>query len=246
MLTGQVAIVTGGTRGIGQAIALNLAAQGADIAVLATKESSAAVEIINKISSMGRKVAFFPCDVADEKQTTETVAKVMEHFGKIDILVNNAGITRDMLLIQMKEEAFSQVIDVNLKGCFHMTKACLRPFIKQRYGRIVNISSVVGMMGNIGQANYAASKAGIIGLTKSIAKEYATKGITCNAVAPGYIQTEMTQALSEPAAQAIREQIPQKRLGCPEDVANVVSFLVQGETSYVTGEVIKVDGGMYI
>ncbi|HKM20998.1 MAG TPA: SDR family oxidoreductase, partial [Lachnospiraceae bacterium] len=155
-------------------------------------------------------------------------------------------ITKDQLLIQMKEEDFESVIDVNLKGCFHMSKACIRPFIKQRNGRIINISSVVGMMGNAGQVNYAASKAGIIGLTKSIAKEYAAKGVTCNAVAPGYIQTEMTQVLSEQASDGIMSQIPTKRFGNPEDVANVVSFLAQDAASYITGEVIKVDGGMYI
>lgn len=246
MLSGKTAIVTGGTRGIGKEIALQLARKGADIAVLATQRSKEADAVIGEITAMGRRAVFFACNIAEEQQVIDTVAEVIRHFQRIDILINNAGITQDKLLIQMEEEAFDRVIDVNLKGCFHMLKTCMRLFIKQRYGRIVNISSVVGMMGNAGQANYAASKAGIIGLTKSIAKEYAGKGITCNAVAPGYIQTEMTSVLSEQATQAILSQIPQKRLGRPEDVANLVCFLVQEETSYITGEVIRVDGGMYI
>ncbi len=246
MLEGKTALVTGGTRGIGKAIALSLASDGADIAVFATKENDASAAVIKEIEAMGRKAAFFACNVADAEAVDAAVAQAIDTFGRIDILVNNAGITKDMLLLQMKEDDFDQVVDVNLKGCFHMIKACIRPFVKQRSGRIINISSVVGMMGNAGQANYAASKAGIIGLTKSIAKEYAAKGITCNAVAPGYIQTEMTGALSEQAAQTIMNQIPAKRYGTPEDVANVVTFLTQDTTSYITGEVIKVDGGMYI
>ncbi len=246
MLSQKTAIVTGGTRGIGKAIALRLAADGADVVVLATKETQASAEVVQEIETMGRRAAFYACNVADAKEVDATVKKVIEQFGKIDILVNNAGITKDQLLIQMKEEDFESVIDVNLKGCFHMSKACIRPFIKQRSGRIINISSVVGLMGNAGQVNYAASKAGIIGLTKSIAKEYAAKGVTCNAVAPGYIQTEMTQVLSEQASEGIMSQIPTKRFGNPEDVANVVTFLAQDAASYITGEVIKVDGGMYI
>lgn len=246
MLSQKTAIVTGGTRGIGKAIALRLAADGADVVVLATKETQASAEVVQEIETMGRRAAFYACNVADAKEVDATVKKVIEQFGNIDILVNNAGITKDQLLIQMKEEDFESVIDVNLKGCFHMSKACIRPFIKQRNGRIINISSVVGMMGNAGQVNYAASKAGIIGLTKSIAKEYAAKGVTCNAVAPGYIQTEMTQVLSEQASEGIMSQIPTKRFGNPEDVANVVTFLAQDAASYITGEVIKVDGGMYI
>ena len=246
MLDGKVALVTGGTRGIGRAIALKLAAEGADVAVFATKENDASKAIVEEIEALGRKAAFFVCNVADAEQVNTAVAGVVGQFGRIDILVNNAGITKDMLLLQMKEEDFDSVVDVNLKGCFHMIKACIRPFVKQRYGRIINISSVVGMMGNVGQANYAASKAGIIGLTKSVAKEYASKGITCNAVAPGYIQTEMTGALSEQAAEAILSQIPVKRYGIPEDVAHAVSFLAADTAAYITGEVIKIDGGMYV
>ncbi len=246
MLDGKTALVTGGTRGIGRAIALRLAAEGADLAIFATKENEAAAAVVKEIEGMGRKAVFFACNVAEAEAVQTSVAQVLAHFGRIDILVNNAGITKDMLLLQMKEEDFDQVMAVNLKGCFHMMKACIRPFIKQRSGRIINISSVVGMMGNAGQANYAASKAGIIGLTKSVAKEYAAKGITCNAVAPGYIRTEMTEVLSEQAAEAIMKQVPVKRYGTPEDVANAVSFLAQEASSYITGEVIKVDGGMYI
>lgn len=246
MLDGKTALVTGGTRGIGKAIALKLAAEGADIAIFATSENETSKAVVTEIEAMGRKALFVACNVADAESVNAAVAQVIETFGAIDILVNNAGITKDMLLLQMKEEDFDQVIDVNLKGCFHTIKACIRPFVKQRYGRIINISSVVGMMGNAGQANYAASKAGIIGLTKSVAKEYAAKGITCNAVAPGYIQTEMTGALSEQATQAIMNQVPVKRYGTPKDVANVVSFLAQDASSYITGEVIKIDGGMYI
>lgn len=246
MLDGKTALVTGGTRGIGRAIALRLAAEGADLAIFATKENEAAAAVVKEIEGMGRKAVFFACNVAEAEAVQTSVAQVLAHFGRIDILVNNAGITKDMLLLQMKEEDFDQVMAVNLKGCFHMMKACIRPFIKQRSGRIINISSVVGMMGNAGQANYAASKAGIIGLTKSVAKEYAAKGITCNAVAPGYIRTEMTEVLSEQAAEAIMKQVTVKRYGTPEDVANAVSFLAQEASSYITGEVIKVDGGMYI
>lgn len=246
MLSGMTVIVTGGARGIGKAIVERLAKEGANVAILATKENDAIKEIIKQINNRGQKAYFYACNVEDEWQTKETVAKVIEYFGQIDILVNNAGITRDQLLIQMKEEDFDKVINVNLKGCYNMMKSCMRPFIKQKSGRIINISSVVGMMGNAGQVNYAASKAGVIGMTKTVAKEYAAKGITCNAVAPGYIQTEMTGALSKQAASDILSNIPVKRMGTPEDVANVVSFLAQPQSSYITGEVIKVDGGMYI
>ncbi len=246
MLNDKTAIVTGGTRGIGRAIAMQLAKEGADIAIFATKENEASKDVINEIEKLGRKAFFQACNVANAQEVNTAIANTIEYFGKIDILVNNAGITKDLLLLQMKEEDFDQVVSVNLKGSFNMVKACIRPFIKQRSGRIINISSVVGMMGNAGQVNYSASKAGIIGLTKSVAKEYASKGITCNAVAPGYIKTDMTEALNEQASQAILNQIPAKRYGTPQDVANVVSFLAKDASAYITGEVIKVDGGMYI
>ncbi len=246
MLSKKTALITGGTKGIGKATALKLAYDGADVAIVARTESEEIAEMIHKIEGLGRKAAFFACDVTKKEAVDTTVKCVIETFGKLDILVNNAGITKDGLLIQMKEEDFDQVLDVNLKGCFLMSKACIRPFIKQHSGRIINISSVVGMMGNAGQVNYAASKAGVIGLTKSIAKEYASKGITCNAVAPGYIQTEMTGVLSEQTAQTILSRIPAGRYGTPEDVAGVVSFLAQESAAYITGEIIRVDGGMYI
>lgn len=246
MLKGKNAIVTGGSRGIGKAIAIRLAMEGANVAVFATKETKETMDFVKELHTYGIKAVFVSCNVALEEEVKTAVAMVIEAFGSIDILVNNAGITNDKLLMQMKSEDFERVLNVNLLGTFLMIKECIRPFMKQRYGRIINISSVVGMMGNAGQANYAASKAGVIGLTKSIAKEYASRGVTCNAVAPGYISTQMTEALPEATTQAILKQIPIKRLGTPEDVANVVAFLAQEETSYLTGEVIKIDGGMYI
>ena len=188
---------------------------------------------------------FIPCDVSNFEQVKEAIDKVIAEFGKIDILVNNAGITKDKLLMQMTEEDFADVIDINLKGDFNTTKACIRPFIKNRYGRIINISSVVGMMGNPGQVNYAASKAGVIGLTKSIAKEYAAKGITCNAVAPGFIATDMTRDLLD-KSEGLINAIPMKKVGDAKDVANAVLFLASDMASYITGEIIKVDGGLYV
>ena len=177
---------------------------------------------------------------------SDTVSEIIKDFGGVDILVNNAGITKDKLLMQMSEEDISDVIDVNLKGSMYVTKACLRTFMRQRHGRIVNISSVVGLMGNAGQTNYAASKAGIIGFTKSVAREYASKGITCNAVAPGFIRTDMTDKMPEDAVKAMLSNIPARRYGEPSDVAETVAFLVSDAAAYITGEVIKVDGGMYI
>lgn len=244
MLNGKTAIVTGGTRGIGKAIAIELAKKGADVAIFATKQNEASTNVVNEIKVLGKKVIFKICNVENVDQVNNAVAEVIQEFGKIDILVNNAGITRDMLLLQMKDEDFEKVLSVNLTGCFHMTKACIRPFMKQKSGKIINISSVVGIMGNAGQVNYAASKAGVIGLTKSIAKEYAAKGITCNAVAPGYIKTDMTQELNEDASQAILNRVPLKRYGTTQDIANLVGFLADDVASYITGAVIQVDGGL--
>lgn len=244
MLNNKVALVTGAARGIGKAIAIELARAGADIAMIAASESEAAISVKTEIQNMGKRVLFFACDVSDPAQVNSAVADVLAEFGKIDILVNNAGITRDKLLMQMSEEDIDAVLSVNLKGCFHTVKACLRTFMKNKYGRIINITSVSGMIGNPGQANYAASKAGVIGFTKTVAKEYASKGITCNAVAPGFICTDMTDKLSDEAKAAMAAAIPVKRFGTPEDVAYVVRFLAEEASSFITGEVIKVDGGM--
>lgn len=244
MLNDRVALVTGAARGIGRAIAVELAKAGADIAMIATSESEAAISVKTEIQNMGKRVLFLACDVSDPAQVNSAVADILAEFGKIDILVNNAGITKDKLLMQMSEEDIDAVLSVNLKGCFHTVKACLRTFMKNKYGRIINITSVSGMIGNPGQANYAASKAGVIGFTKTVAKEYASKGITCNAVAPGFICTDMTDKLSDEAKAAMAAAIPVKRFGTPEDVANVVRFLAEKASSFITGEVIKVDGGM--
>ncbi len=244
MLNDRVALVTGAARGIGKAIAIELAKAGADIAMIATSESEAAISVKTEIQNMGKRVLFLACDVSDPAQVNSAVADILAEFGKIDILVNNAGITKDKLLMQMSEEDIDAVLSVNLKGCFHTVKACLRTFMKNKYGRIINITSVSGMIGNPGQANYAASKAGVIGFTKTVAKEYASKGITCNAVAPGFICTDMTDKLSDEAKAAMAAAIPVKRFGTPEDVANVVRFLAEKASSFITGEVIKVDGGM--
>ncbi len=244
MLNDRVALVTGAARGIGKAIAMELAKAGADIAMIATSESEAAISVKTEIQNMGKRVLFLACDVSDPAQVNSAVADILAEFGKIDILVNNAGITKDKLLMQMSEEDIDAVLSVNLKGCFHTVKACLRTFMKNKYGRIINITSVSGMIGNPGQANYAASKAGVIGFTKTVAKEYASKGITCNAVAPGFICTDMTDKLSDEAKAAMAAAIPVKRFGTPEDVANVVRFLAEKASSFITGEVIKVDGGM--
>ena len=240
------AIVTGGSRGIGRAVALRLASMGMDVGVIATREGSEALETIKAINDMGRKAKLFVCNISDFDAVSDTVSEIIKEFGGVDVLVNNAGITNDKLLMQMSEKDISDVIDVNLKGSMYVTKACLRTFIRQKHGRIVNISSVVGLMGNAGQTNYAASKAGIIGFTKSVAKEYASKGITCNAVAPGFIRTDMTNAMPENAVKAMLSVIPAGRYGEPSDIAETVAFLASDAASYITGEVIKVDGGMYI
>lgn len=246
MLNGKTALVTGGSRGIGKAVALKFAELGADVAVVATSRSEAAEQTITELSGIGVKANLYICDISDESQVKETVDSVLSDFGKIDILVNNAGITKDGLLMGMPEHDIDKVIDVNLKGTMFMTKAVIRPFMKQRKGNIINISSVVGLMGNAGQANYAASKAGVIGLTKTVAKEYAARGIRCNAIAPGYIVTDMTGELNEKASENIKKMIPVGRFGQPEDIANLAAFLAGDKSAYITGEVIKVDGGMYI
>ena len=238
------AVLTGGSRGIGLAIAKKIARQGANIAILYVGGESEGIAAKKALAEDKTKVEQYFCDVSDFNASKEVVDKVIEEFGGIDILVNNAGITRDKLVLNMDEKDFDAVIGVNLKGTFNMIKHTHKHFMKKRYGRIVSTSSVVGIMGNAGQANYSASKAGIIGMTKSVAKELAGRGVTVNAVAPGYIGTDMTNALSDKVKDAMKAQIPAKRIGTPEDVANVVAFLCSDDAAYVTGEVIKVDGGL--
>lgn len=240
----RVALITGAARGIGATIALALAAEGTDIAVVDYGEQSAAEETLAKIAERGVRVAYYRCDVSDFAAAKATADAVVKDFGKIDILVNNAGVTADKLLVRMEEADWDRVININLKGCFNMIKHVTPYMMRKRYGRIVSISSVVGLMGNAGQANYSASKAGIIGLTKTVAKEFAPRGVTANAVAPGFIKTAMTDALSEEQKQAMYKLIPLGKLGETEDIAEAVLFLVSDRARYITGEVLRVDGGM--
>ena len=242
-LEGQVAMVTGGARGIGKAICAELAAAGAHLAVVDIL-CEAAEQTAAEFREAGCEARAFAANVADEADVARLVGEVMAAFGRIDILVNNAGITRDGLLIRMKESDWDQVITVNLKGTFNCIKAVARPMMKARRGRIVNIASVVGLIGNAGQANYSASKAGVLGLTKTAARELAGRNITVNAVAPGYIETEMTAKLPEEARDAFLSVIPLGRGGQPEDVARVVRFLAGPDADYVTGQTLNVDGGM--
>ena len=240
--TGKTAVVTGASSGIGKKTALQLAEGGADVAILFVGPREGADEAVAAIEAMGRKAAAYECNVADADAVKETIDTVVKEFGKIDILVNNAGITRDNLVPRIKNEDWDAVLSVNLKGAFNTIKACYRLFSKQRYGRIINISSVSGTMGNAGQANYSASKAGLIGLTKSVARELASRGVTCNAVAPGFVQTPMTVGFDD--SNPLVASIPLKRMGQPEDIANAVCFLASDEAAYITGVVLKVDGGM--
>ena len=246
MLEGKVALVTGASRGIGKEIALTLAGYGADVIVNYNGSSQKAAEVVSQIEALGRKAIAVQCSVGDYEACGRMITDMLAMFGHIDILVNNAGITKDNLMIKMSEEDFDAVIDTNLKGTFNTIKHMYRAFIKQRSGRIINLSSVSGVLGNAGQANYAASKAGIIGLTKSMAKELASRNITVNAVAPGYVDTDMTQAMSDSAKEAVIAQIPLKRVGQPKDIAETVAFLASDKASYITGQVISVDGGMAI
>lgn len=242
MLKGQVAIVTGASRGIGAAIAKKLASMGADIAVIFAGNEEAANAVCRLlVSEYGVRAKAYKCDVADFEACKETVAQIKADFGTVNILINNAGITRDGLIAMMKEDAFDSVIAANLKGTFNMIRQCTGIFVRNRAGRIVNISSVSGMIGNAGQANYSASKAGIIGLTKSVARELASRNITCNAVAPGFVETDMTKDIG-PAGEELKKSIPLGRLGKPEDIADAVAFLVTAD--YITGEVLRVDGGI--
>lgn len=245
MFKGRTALITGAARGIGKAIAVKLASQGANVVIFDVFDADTAVETLNELAAYGVKANYYRCDITDSAAVDANVKAAIEVFGKIDILVNNAGITKDKLMIQMSEAEFDAVINVNLKGTFVMTKTLTRHMMRNRYGRIVNMASVVGLMGNPGQANYSASKAGVVALTKTTAKEFASRGITCNAVAPGFIATGMTAVLSDAAKEAMLSQVPVGRVGTPEDVANAVAFLASEASSYITGEVIKVTGGMY-
>lgn len=244
LLEGKVALVTGASRGIGKAIALLLAENGADVAVNFAGSTAAAEAVVAEIEKMGRKAILVQGDVSQTEVCAEMVDKVVKELGHIDILVNNAGITRDTLLLRMKEEDWDAVLSTNLKGVFNCTKAAVKYMAKQRSGSIVNISSVVALMGNAGQTNYAAAKAGILGFTRSVAKEMAARGIRVNAVTPGFIKTDMTSVLSEKVVAAMEASIPLARLGEPEDIAKAVLFLVSDNAAYITGQTLHVDGGM--
>ncbi|WP_295633914.1 3-oxoacyl-[acyl-carrier-protein] reductase [uncultured Mitsuokella sp.] len=244
LLDGKAALVTGASRGIGRAIALRLASEGAKVAINFAGNQKAAEEVKSEIEANGGEAILVQANVADPAAVEAMFAKVVEAFGTVDILVNNAGITRDGLLLRMKDEDFEAVIDTNLKGVFYCTKAAAKLMMKKRSGRIVNMSSVVGLIGNAGQTNYAASKAGVLGFSKSAAKELAARGITVNMVAPGFIDTDMTAVLADKVKEAMVKEIPLRRMGRPEDVANAVLFLVSDCSSYITGQVINVDGGM--
>lgn len=240
----KVALITGGTRGIGKQIAITLSKEGYNIALNFRTENNELEELKKQIEKNNVNILTVKGDVSNFQDCEQIVKKVIEKFGRIDVLVNNAGITKDMLLARMKEEDFKNVVDVNLCGTFNITKNVINYMMKARFGKIINISSVVGISGNAGQCNYSASKAGIIGFTKSLAKEVASRNILVNAVAPGFIQTDMTNCLKDEVKENISKNIPLKRMGTPEDVANVVKFLVSDDSSYITGQVINIDGGM--
>ncbi|CAM4352500.1 MAG: 3-oxoacyl-[acyl-carrier-protein] reductase [Paenibacillus macerans] len=245
-LQGKTALVTGASRGIGRSIALAFAAAGADVAVNYAGNEQAAAGVVAEIEAFGVKAYAVKAHVGSSQQFEDMVKGMLDAWGRIDILVNNAGITRDNLIMRMKEEEFDQVIETNLKGVFNGIKAVTRPMMKQRSGRIINISSVVGVLGNAGQANYVAAKAGVIGLTKSSARELASRGITVNCIAPGFIETDMTDKLSDELRQSTLAGIPLARLGQPEEIANVAVFLASDGASYMTGQTLHVDGGMYM
>lgn len=244
LLSGKVAIVTGAGRGIGREIALKLASEGANLIVNYRNSEKETQELISEIEKFGSKAAAVKADVSKFDEAQNIIKKAVEEFGTVDILVNNAGITKDNLVLRMKEEDFDSVINVNLKGAFNCIKHASRIMLKKRTGRIINISSVVGLVGNAGQVNYSAAKAGIIGMTKSAAKEFSGRNITVNAVAPGIIKSDMTDALTDKQREAVLSVVPLKRIGEPTDVANLVVFLASDLSSYITGQVINVDGGM--
>lgn len=244
MLTDKIAIVTGASRGIGREVAKTLAEKGAAVIVNYNGSAARAEEVVKEIEAAGGRAEAVQCNVSDFAKAGEFMDYVVKKYGRVDILVNNAGITRDNLLMKMSEEDFDAVIDTNLKGAFNCIKHLSRQMLKQKSGRIINMASVTGVTGNAGQANYGASKAGLIGMTKCVAREMASRGITCNAVAPGFIVTEMTDVLSDTIKENITAQIPMKRFGSTRDIANTVAFLASEEAGYITGQVICVDGGM--
>jgi 3-oxoacyl-[acyl-carrier protein] reductase len=244
MLNSKNAVVTGATRGIGREIAITLAKNGANLAINYRSYNEEVENLIETLKGYGANVVATKCDVSNEDEVTNFINEAKNTLGSIDILVNNAGITKDGLILRMKEQDFDDVIDVNLKGTFNTTKAVSGIMMKQRRGKIINISSVVGITGNVGQCNYAASKAGVIGFSKSVARELATRGVTVNVVAPGYINTDMTKVLSDKVKDAVIETVPMKRIGEPDEVANLVLFLASDLSNYITGQVINVDGGM--
>ncbi len=244
MLDGRIAVVTGASRGIGRAIALLLASRGATVIVNYNGSAEKAADVVREITEAGGTAEAVQCNVSDFEAAKEFITSVIKKYGRIDILVNNAGINRDDLIMKMSEADFDAVINTNLKGTFNCVRHASRQMLKQRYGRIVNIASVAGVAGNAGQANYSASKAGIIGLTKAVARELASRGVTSNAVAPGFIDTDMTAALSDDVKESGVKQIPMGHFGSPEDVAETVAFLASDEAGYITGQVICVDGGM--
>jgi 3-oxoacyl-[acyl-carrier protein] reductase len=244
MLTGKIAVVTGASRGIGRQIALTLAEKGATVIVNYNGSAAKAEEVVSEIQAAGGQAEAVQCNVSDFEKAAELMNYVVKKYSRVDILVNNAGITRDNLLMKMSEEDFDAVINTNLKGAFNCIRHISRQMLKQRSGRIINIASVSGVLGNAGQANYSASKAGVIGMTKSVARELASRGITANAIAPGFIDTEMTEVLADNVKAAAVEQIPMKKFGSTKDIANTVAFLASEEAGYITGQVICVDGGM--
>ncbi|WP_286231464.1 3-oxoacyl-[acyl-carrier-protein] reductase [Neobacillus mesonae] len=243
-LAGKTALVTGASRGIGREIALELARQGANVAVNFAGSEAKANEVVDEIKALGQDAFAVKCNVSDADEVAEMVKATIDHFGSLDILVNNAGITKDNLLMRMKEEEWDDVININLKGVFLMTKAVTRQMMKQRKGRIINIASIVGVSGNPGQANYVAAKAGVIGLTKTTAKELASRNITVNAIAPGFITTDMTDKLPEDVRSELLKQIPLARLGEPKDIAKAAAFLATDDAAYITGQTLHIDGGM--
>ena len=245
-LTGKTAVITGASRGIGKQIALKFADLGANVAFLHFNDSENAEQTLSELKAKGVKAAAYNCNVADFEASKAAIDQIIEEFGEVNILVNNAGIVRDNLILKMTEADFDAVISVNLKGAFNMIKNLYQHFMKKRRGRIINIASIVGINGNAGQANYASAKAGMIGLTKSVAKELGARNVTVNAIAPGFIRTDMTDGMPEKAREAALAAIPMKRAGEVDDIANLAAFLASDEASYITGEVIKVDGGMAI